>query len=43
VNLIIQIVDFVVFCCICHVGGFGSMENTPIGGGSDLPTYQRVF
>ena len=33
-----QILDFLIFGLIWHLEGFGSMENTPTGCGSDLHT-----
>ena len=41
--LIIQFVDFLDFCRMWHLGGFGSMENTPTGHADDLPTIFAVF
>ena len=38
-----KIRDFLIFCLIWHLEGFGSMENTPTGCGSDLPTILRIL
>ena len=37
-NVIIKIRYLCISCCICRLGGFGSVGNTPEGCGSDLPT-----
>ena len=37
-----KIRDFLIFGLIWHLEGFGSMENTPTGCGSDLPTILRI-
>ena len=42
-NFISKIVDFLDFCCIWHLGGFGRMENTPTGHADDLPTILGIF
>jgi hypothetical protein len=38
-----KIRDFLIFGLIWHLEGFGSMENTAIGCGSDLPTILRIL
>jgi hypothetical protein len=38
-----KIQDFLIFGLIWHLEGFGSMENTPTGCGSDLPTILRIL
>ena len=38
-----KIRDFVIFGLIWHLEGFGSMENTPTGCGSDLPTILIIL
>jgi hypothetical protein len=42
-NLIMKIRDFLICGLIWHLKGFGSMENTPTGRGSDLPTILRII
>ena len=38
-----KIRDFLIFGLIWHLEGFGSMENTPTGCGSVLPTILRIL
>ena len=38
-----KINDFVEFCRIWHLGGFGCMENTPTGPADDLPSIPGFF
>jgi hypothetical protein len=38
-----KIRDFLFLGLIWHLEGFGSMENTPTGCGSDLPTILKIL
>ena len=39
----LKIGEFLIFGLIWYLEGFGSMENTPKGCGSDLPTILRIL
>ena len=39
----VEIIDFVLSCRILHLGGFGSLENTPTVCGDDLPSIVKNF
>ena len=42
-NFISEFIDFLVFCRIWHLGGFGRMENLPTGCADDLYTILGHF